>query len=1059
MSQEQHIWVRTSTLDRSVYGEVKSSTRRLIHGASVDERRHWGWVQGRIINASDKKVHPSGLKYSPKEDIKVFIEDSDSAHNCTEVMIKGSAIRDGDLIINFPNNPLDGKAERSVHSDFHNGEEKHSNEGYGHLGSASDNDDDGDDYPDDLIALKNLHEPSVINCLRERYAREAIYTSAGPILIALNPYKNYEALYSEAVMKKYLARGQKQMSESFDSSETEFHCRQDELPPHVYGIADKAFRGMMAKLKEQGQTGGGTRRRAPPSSSSTPSAAPSCNQSILVLGESGAGKTVTTKFIMRYLATMSRRCAQQETDIKTVEKNVDLEQQVLQSNHILESFGNARTIRNDSSSRFGKFIEIQFTRLGHVAGASIETYFLEKGRLVHQTEGERNYQIFYELLEGLPDEDLDRYFLSDYTAEDFFMTNQSGAYDRRDGIDDHDTYQDLLVSMQTMGFSMDEQTDIITIASALLHASNLTFNAFSIDGSHINRENRHLDAFLSLMGLGADEFGRALCYSSVQAKWEVLFKRKSVNEARKALLALIKAIYSALFTYVVERVNESFASFHSKFEKGRRRTIAAASIGVMDFFGFESFKTNSFEQLCINYCNEMLQQQFNSFVLKNEQEEYAREGINWSYVSFPDNQDALDLIEREGTGVLDILDGQYSAPGASDQTFVIDLYQRLSHEKVFEADLRQRDSQKFSIAHYAGTVEYSSEGFVEKNRDELPKEASELLFSSSNEFLRKLAVIVRRTSHNNAVEPQDAASVTATVGEGLKLQLKGLRHKIELTTPHYVRCLKSNDEFLPGDFDPLVVAEQLRCAGIIEAVRVYRLGFPKSFQYKQFVTRYNPIGQQYRKLNGLPHGRNVVDLFDITKAVIKFQSGSHGSGIPEIKASHFDAMGLQLGRTKVFMRRKLFDTLEYLLSHYLIGGATAARSFCTSLEKNCRSIDHLGMRDLRKLLNETLSQNEKLLKNEKVLNVKVKSLRNSKSTLKQTVQYTRKELDQAKIRNSLLQQAVDNTLSELAETTTENDHMSEKINLQHYLLRESTAKKIMLKIDFFRHVIILSIIY
>ena len=462
------------------------------------------------------------------------------------------------------------------------------------------------------------------------------------------------------------------------------------LPPHVYALADATYRSMMLKMDVEGSGRSST----------------SCDQSILVSGESGAGKTVTTKYIMKYLAALSERRAEAKklihceelsslkkspklhskkngstkirrlSETSTNNSSVGIEQQVLQSNPILESFGNARTIRNDNSSRFGKFIEIRFNSRGTLVGASIETYLLEKVRLISQSEGERNYHVFYEMLSGMNEEELEHLLLDKYAVKDFKITSCSGTYGRRDGIKDADTYDSLVSALEVMGFSMEQQNDMFRIASAVLHLSNLTI--LPIKGGEeceIDVENEHLEPILQLLGVTKENLNHALCYFKIEARGQSYTRAVQKDKAEKGLEALMKATYSALFDYIVKTINSSITvqegSNGSKREGGQRGASRGHSsfIGVLDIFGFESFAVNSFEQLCINYCNEALQQQFNLFVLKKEQEEYEHEGINWSFIPFPDNQDVLDLIWKKGYGILNILDDQCRAPGTTDKTF------------------------------------------------------------------------------------------------------------------------------------------------------------------------------------------------------------------------------------------------------------------------------------------------------------------------------------------------------------------------------------------------------
>lgn len=803
-----------------------------------------------------------------------------------------------------------------------NGPHSHENNDVVRLPSSAINDGDvllANDYPvdadgnsvipHDLITLTHLHEPSVVECLSHRYLQDKIYTFTGPVLLALNPFQSLRGLYGESTMKQYWDHAEKSNS-------------REALPPHVYSIADASFRSMMRKLDE----------------SLEEDEPQGCNQSILVSGESGAGKTVTAKFVMKYLAALSQRAAvvhqtpqkrayalveekrkaqkeQQENNHSTPARpsfqgnnqswttpsntrtfsrnNSDgmdgssrdglstantlsgsasnsIEAQVLQSNPILESFGNARTVRNDNSSRFGKFIEMQFTRYGKLVGAQIETYLLEKVRIVTQSLGERNYHIFFELLSGAMDaRELRQFFLAATATPDDFKITSSGTYDRRDGVSDKDTYRALRSAMNTMKFPPAEQKDIFSCTAAILHASNLGFIDLGEESS-LDERNVHLAPVCHLLGVTAGDLNRALCYFSITAGKDTTVERSlTLEKAVKGLEALLKATYGALFAYLVRRINDSIASGNDRRHHSDDGSLnedeeiarcsdlwlrPAASIGVLDIFGFESFTTNSFEQICINYCNEALQQQFNAFVLKNEQEEYKREGIEWSFIEFPENQDVLDLIDKRGSGILSILDDQCRAPGTSDKSFALDLYKKCQGQPRFGASRKQTATLHFSVNHYAGPVEYTTAGFTEKNRDELPKEAIELLAHSMNPFVRTLAGILDDCSNapppesNGGATPykfrrSDSTSVVSrtTVGGQFRRQLKELRAKIDLTSPHYVRCLKPNDHLVPDHFDTSVVAEQLRCGGILEAVRVARAGFTQHYPHADFVRRYRTL--------------------------------------------------------------------------------------------------------------------------------------------------------------------------------------------------------------------------
>jgi myosin-5 len=546
-----------------------------------------------------------------------------------------------------------------------------------------------------------------------------------------------------------------------------------------------------------------------------------------------------------------------------------IEAQVLQSNPILESFGNARTVRNDNSSRFGKFIEIQFTDTGKLVGAQIETYLLEKVRLVRQNPGERNYHIFYQILSIPSARELSRYFLAPTaTPEDFKMTS-SGTNHRRDGISDRETFQELVQALTVMKFEPEEISQIFQTTAGILHASNLQFRAAAANGSpttttagttisvddacQLDRNNVHLEPVCSLLGISVDALEDALCRCVLQAGHTEVTRSLNVEQAANGLEALLKETYGALFGYLVQKINQQIAVTPTSTSSSFPQYCCDATIGVLDIFGFESFTVNSFEQLCINYCNETLQQQFNAFFLQNEQAEYEREGIEWSFIEFPENQDVLDLMEKRGSSILSILDDQCRAPGPSDKAFALAVYAQCASLPRFSASRKQQASLQFSIHHYAGPVEYTVTGFTAKNKDELRKETVYLLSHSDIPFVRELAQVMEQTHHQHPptgnpgdasprkLHRADSSVGRATVGGQFRSQLKSLRRKIDRASPHYIRCLKPNDLLVPDHFDIAIVAEQLRCGGILEAVRVARAGFTQHYAHADFLRRYRSL--------------------------------------------------------------------------------------------------------------------------------------------------------------------------------------------------------------------------
>ena len=803
-----------------VDSDVGSVVGSVVGGSGMMGRtQQWGWMSGLLINQSTASV-------------QVKLDD-----NGDTLALSAAALQDGLVVLD---NDYSKDAE----------------------GNAI--------LPDDLITLTHLHEPAVVHCLEHRYKADCIYTATGPVLLALNPFKAIPRLYGEASMKRYWDKAEKSLK--------------GDLPPHVYQIADASFRSMMRKI--EGSLG---------------SQDVDANQAILVSGESGAGKTVTTKFVMKYLAALSQRASAppvpaKRAYLKVEEKraedakantphnwavpqppaaanvnrndsiqfsNNSIESKVLQSNPILESFGNARTIRNDNSSRFGKFIEIQFTQTGRLVGATIDTYLLEKVRLVTQSPGERNYHVFFELLQGMDPKELRQYYLAHTaTPDDFFMMH-SGTVDRRDGVADKETYKALRSAMNTMNFQPREQKNIFSVTAALLHASNMVFVEKDNDRSELDRNNIHLEPACQLLGITPAALDEALCTFSIQAGRDGYVKRSlDKRKAEKCLEALIKATYGAMFQYLVMRINDSIA-YHPDDEEGEEGVnTPVATIGVLDIFGFESFTTNSFEQLCINYCNEALQQQFNAFVLKNEQEEYEREGIEWSFIEFPENQDVLDLIDKRGSGILNILDDQCRAPGTTDRSFASDVYSKCTGHVRFRASRKQVAVFQFEVHHYAGFVEYTTDGFVEKNRDEMHSESTTLLANSTNPFVCFLSEVLTGdalppgSDSGSDIAPynlrrSESSAMKATVGGQFRRQLRDLRTKIDKTSPHYVRCLKPNDHLVADEFDAVVVAEQLRCGGILEAVRVSRAGFPQHYPHAEFFKRYRCVATKDLKKSGI----------------------------------------------------------------------------------------------------------------------------------------------------------------------------------------------------------------
>ncbi len=867
-----HVWVRTDLIEAiQRHGQLPKgwrSRKRLR-----DERDAWGWCRARVTsNENRQSIAPNNSNNgnsvtSPFGQVQLRRTQKSPQWKSMEVQPRTLSVTLTVEDPEFAPPELDRVSVSFVYNTGDNSKVCPSNTWW----------QQNETPPEDLTSLEQLHEPAVVFCLQTRYQNDYIYTYTGKVLLALNPFRAIESLYGSDVMAQYW--------------QNDYSGQRP--PPHIFAIAEDAYRSMVNAMQMAD--------RSP-------------NQSILVSGESGAGKTVTTKIIMRYLATLSEQSSHHSRG------NAGIESQVLLSNPILESLGNARTVRNDNSSRFGKFMEILFEPSGCLTSARIETYLLEKVRLISQAPGERNYHIFYELLAGLSQNERRCFQIGNKSARDFRMTSNSGTYDRRDGVSDRAKFQELKHALTTVGFTATDQRDLFSTACALLHASNLTFLEIDAheDSSALDRRNASFRAAVELLGVDENTLDNALCRHEIQARHERLYKTLDTARAQKALEALIKATYGALFNHIVRRMNTFIAGMPAN---------RGAFIGVLDIFGFESFEVNSFEQLCINYCNEALQQQFNRFVFKLEQQEYQKEGIEWSFISFPDNQDILDLIEKKHGGILSILDEQSRLPRCTDSTFAQAIYEKCDGNVRFEASKSQQAVCTFSIDHYAGLVEYDTMNFLEKNKDELPKETTELLCTSSYPLLATLGKDLESEpgeqssssvpkGRSKILQRSSSSILRESVGTQFRAQLLALRSRIESTNPHYVRCLKPNDDLVPQNFNPLVIADQLRCAGVLEAIRVSRIGFPHRFAHDRFVQRYRLLANRQV---GKAKRRAGIDCDELVQTLTpQVQSLVEEEGKEQSNDVFY---GIQMGKTKVFLRRRAFEALEYLRGRKLENAA------------------------------------------------------------------------------------------------------------------------------------------
>ncbi|KAG7592025.1 Myosin head motor domain [Arabidopsis thaliana x Arabidopsis arenosa] len=694
---------------------------------------------------------------------------------------------------------------------------------------------------DDMTKLSYLHEPGVLRNLETRYELNEIYTYTGNILIAVNPFQRLPHIYETDMMEQYKGTAL------------------GELSPHVFAIGDAAYRAMINEGK---------------------------NNSILVSGESGAGKTETTKMLMRYLAFLGGRSG---VEGRTVE------QQVLESNPVLEAFGNAKTLRNNNSSRFGKFVEIQFDKNGRISGAAIRTYLLERSRVCQISDPERNYHCFY-LLCAAPPEDIKKYKLEN--PHKFHYLNQSSCY-KLDGVDDASEYLETRRAMDVVGISNEEQEAIFRVVAAILHLGNIDFGkGEEIDSSVIKDEDSrsHLNMAAKLLMCNAQSLEDALIRRVMVTPEEIITRTLDPDNAIASRDTLAKTIYSHLFDWIVNKINTSIG------QDPRSKSI----IGVLDIYGFESFKCNSFEQFCINFTNEKLQQHFNQHVFKMEQEEYTKEEIDWSYIEFIDNQDVLDLIEKKPGGVISLLDEACMFPKSTHETFSQKLFQTFKNHKRFAKPKLSRTD--FTISHYAGEVTYQSNHFIDKNKDYIVAEHQALFTASNCKFVAGLFHALH--------EDSSRSSKFSSIGSRFKQQLHSLMESLNGTEPHYIRCIKPNNVLKPGIFENFNVIHQLRCGGVLEAIRISCAGYPTRLAFYDFLDRFGLLAPEVLEGN---YDDKVACQMILDKKGLR---------------------DYQVGKTKIFLRAGQMAELDARRAEVLGNAARVIqRQFRTCMaRKNYRSI-------------------------------------------------------------------------------------------------------------------------
>ncbi|XP_069928134.1 myosin-15 [Oryctolagus cuniculus] len=682
---------------------------------------------------------------------------------------------------------------------------------------------------EDVAMLTHLNEASVLHTLKRRYDHWMIYTYSGLFCVTINPYKCLP-LYQKEVMAAYKGK------------------RRSEAPPHIFAVADNAFQDMLRKGE---------------------------NQSILFTGESGSGKTVNTKHVIQYFATIAAMGESRKT-LGT------LEDHIRQANKILEAFGNAKTLRNDNSSRFGKLIRMHFGANGMLSSADIDIYLLEKSRVIFQQAGERNYHIFYQILSGK--KELHDMLLVSANPSDFHFC--SCGVITLESLNDIEELLATQEAMDGLGFLPDEKYTCYKLTAAILHFGNMKFKQKPREEQPEADGTESADKVAFLMGINSPELVKGLTHPRIKVGNEYVTRSQTVEQVIYAVGALSKSVYERMFKWLVARVNRGLDTKLSR----------QFFIGILDITGFEILDYNTLEQLCINFTNEKLQQFFNQHMFVWEQEEYRKEGIDWVTVDFGlDLQACLDFIEKP-TGILSTLEEECMFPKATDMTFMSKLFDNHFGKSVHlhkpKPDKKKKYEAHFEVVHYAGMVPYNINGWLEKNKDLLNETVVAIFQKSSNRLLASLfenyissdsAIQFGEKKHKKGTSFQTVASLH-------KKTLNKLMTNLKSTEPHFVRCINPNVNKMPGVLDPHLVLQQLRCNGVLEGIRIFREGFPNRLLYADFKQRYCILNPRT-----FPKSK-----FLSSKKVTEELLGS----------MDIDHTQYQFGITKVFLKAGFLDLLE-----------------------------------------------------------------------------------------------------------------------------------------------------
>ena len=665
-----------------------------------------------------------------------------------------------------------------------------------------------------LTRLTYLNEPSILHNVAVRYAEDKIYTNAGSILVAVNPFKRLP-IYADANAMRY---GRQDGNAS------------EELEPHIFQVAQRSFDALFDENR---------------------------GQSIVISGESGSGKTENTKFVMSHLTWCST--------------SAGIDQALLKTNPILEAFGNAKTLRNDNSSRFGKLINIYFASKTKMSGANIHTYLLEKSRVVSVPRGERSYHIFYQLLKGASDQERRALGVATREASDFAYLRQSGCSEIG-GVNDGRDFADLRDALRTFGLGPDDQTEIFKLLAGILWLGNVTFAAEDTScGEQASIENPEmLQTAAGLFGVDAAQLASVLTTRTITARNEKVAKVMDVSQAVTARDNLAKYVYNCLFQWLVKHMNAYI---------GNKKTQGHRDMYLLDIYGFEAFETNSFEQVCINYANERLQQLFNKGLIQLEQEEYEEEGLQWTEIAYEGNDRLIALFEARD-GFINVLSDEINVPQSSDATLARRLRDQFDGHACFRSNARH--PTKFSITHYPGVVEYDCDTFLDKNRDFLHPNLVDLTISSPGSLLCTVVQAGKAIQTSQSPQKRRQSIIRQqAVASTFKGQLSSLVDTLSKTSVRYVRCIKPNKQQRAQAFESDLVLHQLKCCGVFEVVKMSRHGYPTKFKYADFNARYSLfLDSTFKGLKG--------NAKEMCKAIL----------------THFniDPSQYQMGESKVFLR-------------------------------------------------------------------------------------------------------------------------------------------------------------